>query len=148
GLEQEGVTGPVTIGFTPVLANQLGSPVFAAEMEAFFAQRLDACDQADAELPVADPSVAPLVRFWRDRFVRLRGLFHRVDRDLVTAFRGLESRGRIEIVGSAATHGFLPLLARDESIRLQLAVGVAEHRRFFGRLPNGCWAPECGYRPR
>jgi 1,4-alpha-glucan branching enzyme len=27
-------------------------------------------------------------------------------------------------------------------------VGVAEHRRLFGRLPKGCWLPECAYRPR
>src|SRR5439155_288793 len=51
------------------------------------------------------------------------------------------------LISSAATHGFLPLLARDESIRLQLAVGVAEHKRLFGRTPTGCWLPECAYRP-
>src|SRR5437016_13544705 len=51
-------------------------------------------------------------------------------------------------MGSAATHGYLPLLARDESIRLQLAVGRDEHRRLFGVNPKGCWLPECAYRPR
>jgi 1,4-alpha-glucan branching enzyme len=75
-------------------------------------------------------------------------LFHDIDRDLIGAFRALEAAGRIEIIGSAATHGYLPLLARDESIRLQLAVGVSEHRRIFGRSPTGCWLPECAYRPR
>ena len=56
--------------------------------------------------------------------------------------------GRIELISSAATHGFLPLLGRDESIRLQLLVGRAEHARHFGDLPQGCWVPECAYRPR
>ncbi|HJR15898.1 MAG TPA: 1,4-alpha-glucan branching protein domain-containing protein, partial [Gemmatimonadales bacterium] len=68
--------------------------------------------------------------------------------DLIGAYRALETSGRIEIISSAATHGYLPLLARDESIRLQLAVGVSEHRRIFGRSPKGCWLPECAYRPR
>src|SRR4030065_360661 len=45
--------------------------------------------------------------------------------DLLAAFRAPEAPGRIEIISSAATHGYLPLLARDESIRLQLAVGVS-----------------------
>src|SRR3989449_4471481 len=54
----------------------------------------------------------------------------------------------LEIVGSAAPHGSLPLLGRDESIRLQLAVGREEHRRLFGATPAGCWLPECAYRPR
>ena len=149
GLQHDGVAAPVTIGFTPVLANQLANPLFAEELEAFLAQRLEACDAAEAELPAAgDADLIPLVGYWRDRLTRLRDLFRSTGGDLVAAFRSLENAGRIEIVGSAATHGFLPLLARDESIRFQLAVGVAEHRRLFGRAPEGCWLPECAYRPR
>ncbi|HET8624415.1 MAG TPA: 1,4-alpha-glucan branching protein domain-containing protein [Gemmatimonadales bacterium] len=149
GLEADGVPAPVTIGFTPVLANQLANPLFAAELEAFLTQRLEACDQADVELPATgDAHLVPLVSYWRERFTRFRNLFRSVGGNLVQAYRELESAGRLEIVGSAATHGFLPLLARDESIRLQLALGVAEHRRLFGRAPQGCWLPECAYRPR
>src|SRR5262245_28048675 len=147
-LDQEGVAAPVTIGVTAVLANQLASPVFVEELEAFFKQRLEACDAADLELRKTDPEAAPVVDFWRQRYLRLRHLFRIVDQDLIAALRALEQKGRIEIIGSAATHGFLPLLGRDESIRLQLAAGVAEHRRLFGRLPKGCWLPECAYRPR
>ena len=149
GLSADAVPAPVTIGFTPVLANQLASPAFASELETFFAQRLKACDEAPASLATTGEShLLPLVQFWRDRLIRLRDLFHTIDQDLVSAFRALEAAGRIEIISSAATHGYLPLLARDESIRLQLAVGVSEHRRLFGRSPKGCWLPECAYRPR
>ncbi|PYP57236.1 MAG: hypothetical protein DMD44_10580 [Gemmatimonadetes bacterium] len=140
-LSAEGTAAPLTIGFTPVLANQLASPAFAREMEEFFGQRLAACDEAAA-------SFGPLVEFWRERFSRLRALFRSIDANLVSAFRRLQERGRLEIIGSAATHGYLPLLARDESIRLQLAVGQHEHRRLFGVAPQGCWLPECAYRPR
>jgi 1,4-alpha-glucan branching enzyme len=148
-LGDEQTPSPVTIGFTPVLANQLASPTFVREMEAFFDQRLLACAEAPASLAKTGEShLLPVVAFWRERLERLRRLFHDVGGDLVGAFRALEAAGRIEIIGSAATHGFLPLLARDESIRLQLAVGAAEHRRLFGRAPTGCWLPECAYRPR
>jgi 1,4-alpha-glucan branching enzyme len=148
-LEDEGIAAPVTIGFTPVLANQLANPLFASELEAFLAQRLQACDEAAAQLPAAgDAHLLPLVDYWRGRLIRFRDLFRSIGGNLVEAFRALEAAGRIEIVGSAATHGFLPLLARDESIRFQLAVGVSEHRRLFGRAPEGCWLPECAYRPR
>ena len=140
-LAAEQTPTPVTIGFTPVLANQLASPAFAREMEEFFGQRLAACDEAPA-------SFGPLVEFWRVRFNRLRELFRRIDANLVAAFRRLQEQGRLEIIGSAATHGYLPLLGRDESIRLQLAVGQHEHRRLFGVAPAGCWLPECAYRPR
>jgi 1,4-alpha-glucan branching enzyme len=149
GLSAESVPSPVTIGFTPVLANQLINPAFVAEMEAFFDQRIKACDEAPASLAATgDNHLLPLVDFWRGRLTRLRRLFSDIEGDLVAAFRALEAAGQIEIIGSAATHGYLPLLARDESIRLQLAVGVSEHRRIFGRSPTGCWLPECAYRPR
>ena len=148
-LAAENVPASVTIGFTPVLANQLTSPLFVTEMEAFFDQRFRACDEAPASLATTgDSHLVPLVQFWRTRLVRLRELFHSIGQDLIGAFRTLEADGRLEIIGSAATHGYLPLLARDESIRLQLAVGVSEHRRLFGRAPTGCWLPECAYRPR
>ena len=147
-LERDGVPSPVTIGFTPVLANQLASPTFGTELEAFFDQRLTACAEAPASLSsTGDAALLPLVEYWRNRFERLRDLFRSTNGDLVGAFRALRDRGLLEIIGSAATHGYLPLLQRDESIRLQLGVGRDEHTRLFGEAPVGCWLPECAYRP-
>src|SRR3989442_11730089 len=77
-----------------------------------------------------------------------RGRYGRWGASLGTGLRGVKGRGLRESTGSAATQGSLPLLGRDESIRLQLAVGQAEHRRLFGVAPVGCWLPECAYRPR
>ena len=90
----------------------------------------------------------PLTDYWRERLERLRALFRSVDGDLVAPFRALEEAGHIEIIGGAATHGFSPLLGRDESVRLQFMLGIAEHKRLFGRKPAGCWLPECAYRGR
>ena len=148
-LDAEAVRAPVTIGFTPVLANQLASGAFRDELELYFEQRLTHCDEAPASLRESgDAHLVPLVDYWRDRLTRLRTLFRAIDRDVVGAFRDLEQRGRLETVGSAATHGFLPLLSRDESVQLQLDVGRREHERLFGSTPRGAWLPECAYRPR
>ncbi len=148
-LDASAVPAPVTIGFTPVLANQLSHPGFAAELDAYLAHRLQACDEAPASLTATgDAGLVHLAEFWRARLRRLQALYHAVDRDLIGAFRRLRDAGRIEIMGSAATHGYLPLLARDESIRLQLFLGRMEHRRLFGTDPAGCWLPECAYRSR
>ncbi|MEO8449640.1 MAG: 1,4-alpha-glucan branching protein domain-containing protein [Gemmatimonadota bacterium] len=149
GLETEGVPGPLTLGITPILANQLGSQTFATELEAFFRQRFEACDEAIASFEAEHelPLVAA-AEFWRGRLNRLHRLFDRIGANIPAAFGHHESAGRIELMSSAATHGFLPLLGREESIRLQLMVGRAEHERIFGRAPAGCWVPECAYRPR
>jgi 1,4-alpha-glucan branching enzyme len=147
-LEREKIPAPITLGITPVLANQLAHPAFVSEFEAYMARRIEGAAGAPAQLSATgDAQLVPIARFWHDRLTRLLALFRSLGGDLVGAFRGFEDRGRIELISSAATHGFLPLLARDESIRLQLAVGVAEHKRLFGRAPTGCWLPECAYRP-
>ena len=147
-LEKEQIPAPITLGVTPVLANQLAHPSFVSEFEAYMARRLEGAAGAPAHLAASgDSQLVPIAKFWHERLTRLLGLFRSLDGDLVGALRGFEDRGRIELISSAATHGFLPLLARDESIRLQLAVGVAEHKRLFGRTPTGCWLPECAYRP-
>ena len=147
-LDREGVRAPVTIGFTPVLANQLESDAFAGELELYFEQRLAHCDEApDSLRETGDTHLLSLVPYWRERLTRLRTLFRSLDRRILTPFRELQARGKLEIMGSAATHGFLPLLSHDESIRLHLDVGQREHKRIFGRAPEGCWVPECAYRP-
>ena len=147
-LERDRVPSPVTLGITPVLANQLAHPSFISEFEAYMERRLESAAAAIGSLAQSgDTQLIPIARFWHERLTRLLALFRSLDGDLVAALRGFEERGRIELISSAATHGFLPLLARDETIRLQLAVGVAEHKRLFGRAPRGCWLPECAYRP-
>jgi 1,4-alpha-glucan branching enzyme len=147
-LESMNVASPVTIGFTPILANQLEHPTFVQELEDYFDQRLGFCDEAPESLATTgDGQLLPLVEYWRSRLVRLRLLFHEIGRDIPAEYRRLQDAGRLEITTSAATHGFLPMLGRDESIRLQLALGAAEHRRIFGRAAEGCWIPECACRP-
>jgi 1,4-alpha-glucan branching enzyme len=148
-LERQRVPTPLTIGVTPVLAAQLTHPALEAELMPFFEQRMKACEEAEAGFTSSgEEHLIPLAHYWRERFARLERLFQRHDGNVAAVLRHHAEAGRIELLSSAATHGFLPLLARDESLALQLAVGRAEHRRVFGADPTGCWAPECAYRPR
>jgi 1,4-alpha-glucan branching enzyme len=147
-LADEDIPAPVTLGITPILANQLASPVFEAELRQFLHQRLEACDEAESAMRnTYDAHLIPVIQFWRDRFSRLLELYDALDSDIIGAFRRLQDDGRIELITSAATHGFLPLLQRDESIRFQLTVGRDEHLRLFGQRAAGLWMPECAYRP-
>src|SRR5262245_48523026 len=64
-LDHEGVKAPITVGFTPVLANQLASDAFGQELELFFEQRLAHCDEAPASLrETGDAHLIPLVDYW------------------------------------------------------------------------------------
>ena len=147
-LAAQHIPAPVTLGVTPILASQLAHPTLRGELEAFFAQRLEACEEAEAIfLENGETELAPLAEFWRERYLRLQRTYERNGGDVVAALRRHAEAGRLELLSSAATHGFLPLLSREESIDLQLAVGRAEHHRLFGQWPQGLWAPECAYRP-
>ncbi len=68
--------------------------------------------------------------------------------NLIQAFRDLQASGQLEIIASAATHGFLPLLSiPEESLKAQISIGVSSYEKHFGQKPKGMWLPECGYAP-
>ncbi|MEP7326693.1 MAG: 1,4-alpha-glucan branching protein domain-containing protein [Gemmatimonadota bacterium] len=145
-LETESTSAPITLGITPVLANQLSHPAFRPELEHYFEHRIAAAETAMHTLQASgEAELVPVAEYWLRRYHRLADYFAQLNGDLVAAFRGLEERGRLELLGSAATHGLLPLLGRESSVRLQLLMGRQEHQRCFGRAPRGCWLPECAY---
>jgi 1,4-alpha-glucan branching enzyme len=90
-----------------------------------------------------------LAKTYRKRLIEIKDAF--VDRyklDLTDAFAGLQKMGRIEILASAATHAYLPLLADDPAlIKAQIKTGIDHYRHSFGCGPHGFWLPECAYYP-
>jgi len=115
----------------------------------YLEDRVDAA-QGDIERfgKAGQPHLEYLASFYFERYSRVLGAFReRFGRDIVGAFKKLQDEGCIEIVTSAATHGYLPLLERDSSIHGQLKTGVESYKRLFGRAPRAVWLPECAYRP-
>ncbi len=148
-LEEEGVPFALTVGVTPILAEQLADPLivdhfvhYAAERAAWAAADVARFEQA------GDATMRDLARYYHHWYARTLTSFQdRFDKDLIGAFRRLQDAGRIEVSTSAATHGYLPLLSRDSSIHGQLRTGVESYRARFGRAPKAIWLPECAYRP-
>jgi 1,4-alpha-glucan branching enzyme len=147
-LQQDNVWAPITLGITPVLANQLGHPSYPAIFEKWVANKLANLEEEGKQFTARGEEGLGFVCGWTAaNMAKYRDLYREINGDILGEFRKLADAGRIEITGSAATHGFLPLLGRDESIRFQLQLGRREHERIFGRTPVGCWLPECAYRP-
>ncbi|MBI3071325.1 MAG: DUF1957 domain-containing protein [Deltaproteobacteria bacterium] len=147
-LLRDGIHARCVLGVTPVLAEQLAHPEFAKEFEHYLAHKIDSAERDARNFASTSPELEALARRWIDFYRSTERLFFTdLGCDLVGAWRSLAAQGAIELATSAATHGYLPLLARDDSIRRQLAVGVATHTRHFGRRPHGVWLPECAYRP-
>lgn len=89
----------------------------------------------------------PVAIMYRDRLYRIRHIF--IDKyqcNLINAFRKFQHLGRLELITSAATHGFLPLLmTQPEVVRAQVGMAVDLFTKYFGTAPPGIWLPECAY---
>ena len=135
------------IGVVPVLAEQLADDYLKNRFEQYLEDKIQRA-RRDAERFQAEPGRRRVSEYWLDRF---QGHYHayRNDfyRDILGTLKWLQDEGIVEVLTSAATHGFLPLMERDSAVFAQVRLGVETYRKYFGRNPRGFWLPECAYRP-
>ena len=133
----------LTLSLSPVLCDQLEAPGSAERFLAFLRDvraQTHARDIAGCRASGALDLVDELERSAAD-YRRAEERFEDLSGDLLGAlapFAGWTS---------AATHAVLPLLASEAAVRLQVATGIAAHRRRFGSWAGGLWLPECAHAP-
>lgn len=148
-LQHDRVAAKLTIGLSPVLCEQLSHDTFRREFSDYLAHK-----QAAVELDIAEfssfgqPQMLSTARFWQEWYRTTESQFRMYGEDILGQFRRLQNDGMIEIITCGATHGYYPLLSRDESLQAQTKAAVANYQKHFGRRPRGIWLPECAYRPR
>jgi 1,4-alpha-glucan branching enzyme len=148
-LTESALSPQLTLSLSPVLCEQLASPQLQEELQIFLDTRLRICAETGSHFRhMNEEDLAALTDYWAGFYHETLDLLHALDGNVLGAFRDLMERGEIEIITSAATHGYLPLLSRDESVNLQLQVAMLTHEMHFGCRPRGIWLPECAYRPR
>ena len=147
-LRDAGVPYRIVIGLTPVLIEQLADrDIDVRNLEYIDDQLRRAEKDVRRFLDSADHGRAALADFYVGSYRRLRRAYvDRFGRNLVGAFADLARTGHVEILTSAATHGYLPLLDRP-SVEAQLSIGRRSTKRLTGLEPTGIWLPECAYRP-
>jgi 1,4-alpha-glucan branching enzyme len=149
-LAAEGVSANVTMNVTPVLCEMLADEGFQDGFIDYLEHRIAYAEENEKEFAeTGRPHLRYLAEMWREHFVGiLRDFTGRHSRNLVGALRRLQDDGHIEIITCCATHGYLPLLGRDECVQAQVRTAVTTYRRHFGRDPQGMWLAEAAYRPR
>src|SRR3989442_1448800 len=148
-LVADGISPKWTINLSPILTEQLASPEFQKELSFYYENVRRACVESRAHFEGAgNKEIVRLASFWEEFYERMWEMHRRIGGDIPGTFAELQRGGHVEMITCAATHGYLPLLGRDESIHLQLRTAVETHRRHFGQAPRGIWLPECAYRPR
>ena len=149
--EEEGIKAKLTVGITPILAEQLNDHHLQEGFVEYLDTRIAAVAKDLDRYP--DPKVEHsqhlkyLAKYYFDWFNHIKDCFvNKYNKDLISAFKKYQDLGCIEITTSGATHGFSPLLATDSNLNAQFKVGSDTTKRLFGKKAKGCWLPECAYR--
>lgn len=138
----------LTVGMTPILLEQLAHDDFKRGFEHYLLDRRARAESDRKELEGRNEfHFAFLARRWEEFYERLARAFSDVGSNIPQAYADLARRGLVEILTSAATHAYLPLLYEDSSVLAQLRAGAATSERILGFRPAGVWLPECAYRP-
>ncbi|MGC9198898.1 MAG: glycoside hydrolase family 57 protein [Acidobacteriaceae bacterium] len=147
-LEREGIALHCNLNLSPILLEQLTHPVFKTEFPRYLERKIHAAREDESYFRYCGgPDYTSITRFWQEYFSTALHQFEALQQNIVQGFREFNDKGLIDILTCPATHGYLPLLGSDESVRAQIRTAVAVHQRHFGKPPRGIWIPECGYRP-
>ena len=147
-LESDGIGLHCNLNLSPILLEQLTHPVFVAEFPNYVTRKIVAAREDEAFFTQSgETHYAETARFWQRFFTQTLEHFQALGGNIVTGFKHFHQAGLIEIITCSATHGYMPLLGTDESVRAQVRVAVETHVRHLGERPKGIWSPECGYRP-
>lgn len=145
-LREEGIKAPVTLSLSPPLLDQLSTPYIQKEFVIYLREREDkAAEEERYYISVGEPGMASLANFYH-RFYRdiRRDFTLELDSNLVNVFKQLKNNGEVEILATAASHAYLPLLDR-KSLQHQIFWGIRTYENYFACEPEGFWLPECGY---
>jgi 1,4-alpha-glucan branching enzyme len=146
-LHYDGIRPRIMIGLVPILMEQLADP-YMKDRFCFYMEDKIRRAQEDLHRFRSDPTRKKIAGYWLDVFERNYRLFtDDFFRDILGTFKWLQEEQVIEVLTSAATHGFLPLMETESSIYAQIRLGVETYRHYFHRPPRGFWLPECAYRP-
>ena len=143
----EGIEFRYTVSVTPTLAHMLDDALLRARYQRHLERLLELAEK-EVVRTRWQPEYHAVACHYRRNLASIHQFWCRFGGDLLTAYRELQQRGVIEIIASAATHGFLPLLQPNpQAVQAQITIGVEAYRRTFGVEPRGFWLPECGFYP-
>jgi 1,4-alpha-glucan branching enzyme len=147
-LQRDQVDYRLTLSLSPPLISMLCDDLLQARYLKHV-QRLLELAEKEIIRTREQPELQNLAQFYRrffaDTLDAYQNYYHG---DLIAAFKKHQLNGQLELITTAATHGFLPLLNVSETaVRNQVNIGTATFAAHFGHPPTGFWLPECAYYP-
>jgi len=147
-LERDRVNYRLTLSLSPALITMLDDELLRRRYLRHLL-KLSELSEKEVARTQNQPDFHALAKLYR-RFYHhsLHTYQARLQGDLLAAFKRHQLAGHLQLITTAATHGFLPLLNNsDTAVRNQIKVGLNTFKSHFGFQPKGFWLPECGYYP-
>ncbi|MCD6134092.1 MAG: DUF1957 domain-containing protein [Candidatus Omnitrophica bacterium] len=145
-LWEEGVDFRLTMNISPTLCSMLEDELLQRRYVHYLEKMIELCEKEITRTRY-HPQFNQLAYMYYHIFTQSRHTFlDKWKKDILSRFRALQEKGKLEIITCGATHGYLPLLAyQPAAVRAQIKAAVASYRCIFKRQPKGIWLPECGY---
>ncbi|MBD3351012.1 MAG: DUF1957 domain-containing protein [Candidatus Lokiarchaeota archaeon] len=136
----------IMIGVVPVLAEQLADAYMNDRFCEYMEDKIKRA-QNDLERFGSTDKKKKVADYWLNHYTKIYQAYHELFfGNILGSLKWLQEEGIIEIITSAATHGFLPLMEYDSGIYSQIHIGLKTYRKYFDSKANGFWLPECAYR--
>ncbi|MEW6424397.1 MAG: 1,4-alpha-glucan branching protein domain-containing protein [Bacillota bacterium] len=146
-LSRDGVDFRLTISLSPPLMAMLTDSVLMHRYANYLDLLLE-LGEKEVRRTAGHPEFGPLAAFYRENLLRIKKAFAQdYGWNILNAFKFFQASGKVELITTAATHGYLPLMCTEEARRAQIGVAVDAFTGCFGFSPRGFWLPECGYIP-
>src|SRR5215510_9533760 len=118
-LVKDGIDFRLTFSITPTLASMLADPLLQARYLDHL-ERLMELAEKEVTRTRSDLQFAALARMYRALFARVHDAYvYRYKKNILGAFQKFRTLGYVEILASAATHAYLPLLVNETAVRAQ-----------------------------
>lgn len=148
-LRSEGIPFKITISLSPILCTMFSDPILQGRFTEYLKLHQELGERELIRCQSQEPECLELAQHYLNEIeLNLQEYFELYECNILDGFRDLEQSGHIEIITSAATHAYLPLLADyPTAINAQIELAVQSHINYFKKRPKGFWLPECGYTP-
>jgi 1,4-alpha-glucan branching enzyme len=135
----------LTLSLSPPLVAMLADSLLMGR----YVKHLDSLirfGESEVGRTAGSPDFQPLALLYLKRLLQARQIFEqKYHGNILQGFNYIQSTGKVELITSAATHGYFPLMRTNEAKRAQISVAVDSFTRHFGFSPQEFWLPECGY---
>jgi 1,4-alpha-glucan branching enzyme len=131
-----------TVSLSPTLLEMAGDPLLLRRFERYLDEREELAEHvlADKAFRSHRPAIAHALGGIR----AARSTWERIGKRFARAFVELKDASRIELITTAATHAFLPVMKTSAAVRAQIRLGLRAFEAHTKSRPRGFWLPECG----